>query len=273
MRRSLYDICEGRDPRNVPIPNPYLSNNASSYRKISISKKLVSEPLVETSGGIAYYATESAHHPLYKRNFKVAPTKILLRTSAGHSIHRINTFLQRYGARLLPLDGYRPLALQRELREAYIQVIMRSDSISHDSAEIQADKFYSRAADAVLIDDPKTWHAHITGGACDFILTSLQGLPLEMGAMFDEMSELSQTNYFEDSDCRTQTAQAARANRRLLFWAMALNGWVNYPFEYFHFDFLIDDRFQTQFGIQNRTAWGIPVSNKIANVGPAPYIG
>ena len=81
---------------------------------------------------------------------------------------------------------------------------------------------------------------HTTGGAVDLTILDAQGRFLDMGSGFDEISERSNTVYFEEHPEETN-AQAICENRRLLYNAMMKAGFTNLPSEWWHYDF--GDRF------------------------------
>ena len=63
-----------------------------------------------------------------------------------------------------------------------------------------------------------------------------KGEELEMGTLFDEFNEKTETDYFEHNDGET-----IRNNRRLLYNIMVSAGFTNLPSEWWHYDYL--DRF------------------------------
>ena len=93
--------------------------------------------------------------------------------------------------------------------------------------------------------DARTWPTHITGGAIDVTLRNRETKEhLFFGGVFDDPSEITHTAYFEsalvalegDTEQMPLSDQEALKNRRLLYWAMASVGFMNYAFEWWHFD-------------------------------------
>jgi len=84
-------------------------------------------------------------------------------------------------------------------------------------------------------DDMGTWGVppHNTGGAVDLTLT-YNGVPLEMGTDFDEVSERSRTDFYE-SFTADEKEEHFRNNRRIFFNALKQVGFVNYPAEWWHY--------------------------------------
>jgi D-alanyl-D-alanine dipeptidase len=95
-------------------------------------------------------------------------------------------------------------------------------------------------SDPTLYDpkNPQTWPVHITGGAIDLTMRSLDDKQEAfMGGIFDDADQISFTAYYEASDLTSQSALEARYNRRLLYHAMHICGFQNKPEEWWHFDY------------------------------------
>ena len=74
---------------------------------------------------------------------------------------------------------------------------------------------------------------HLTGGSVDITLYDLNtGATLDMGSDFDEPSERSHTDYYEN-----KPSHPAHERRRLLHHVMTEVGFSNLPTEWWHFDF------------------------------------
>lgn len=89
--------------------------------------------------------------------------------------------------------------------------------------------------------DPCSPSPHSTGGAIDLMIATRDGVPLFFGSPFDCPSELSYTRHFEDKLedgvvlCRSEID--ALQNRRMLYNIMIASGFVNYPSEWWHFEY------------------------------------
>ena len=94
-----------------------------------------------------------------------------------------------------------------------------------------------------------------------------------MGGIFDDPSDTSHTAIFErklnghgvDKQPLTVSETAALRNRRLLYWAMSDAGFVNYPFEWWHFDlgtqlWVLDGGFEKPDGHRKTEAWYGPAA-------------
>lgn len=149
------------------------------------------------------------------------------------------------GMGLVVWDGYRPLEVQGALFRSYLQELSAvHPDMPADALEDAAARFVTPPSRSVLAPPP-----HLTGGAVDLTLADADGAPLELGTGFDAFVDAAGTRAFEDREGQW------RAQRRLLFWAMAAEGFTNYSEEWWHFDF--GDQF-----------WGL-VHGRAAIYGPA----
>ncbi len=82
---------------------------------------------------------------------------------------------------------------------------------------------------------------HSTGGAVDLMIATLDGVPLFFGSPFDYPSEISYTRYFEkkfdNEEILSKREEDAMQNRRLLYNIMKTAGFVNFPCEWWHYEY------------------------------------
>lgn len=153
---------------------------------------------------------------------------MLLRQGAAWRLEQALSFLPETLG-LLVLDGFRSLEVQQALWDWQWQEVTR-DYPNLTRAEIHAKV---REFVAEPNPDPAKPTPHRTGGAVDLTLFDLaSGEPLPMGTAFDEATEATQTDWFERHPCEPFTQ-----NRRLLYRAMISAGFVNYPSEWWHFEY------------------------------------
>jgi D-alanyl-D-alanine dipeptidase len=137
-------------------------------------------------------------------------------------------------------DAYRPVTCQEGLWAFLSKQV--ATQFPHASAEEKINytlKFLSDPTGFVRTD-PTTWPVHSTGGAVDLTLRDLAtGKLLDMGAGFDETEDISYSDAFERKLAAHEIAEnyPALVNRRLLHTAMTREGFVNYPLEFWHFDY------------------------------------
>jgi D-alanyl-D-alanine dipeptidase len=121
-----------------------------------------------------------------------------------------DTLPDRYG--LAVFDAWRPLALQQEIYQAaYSDPDLPPGFVAKPS------------------EDPATPPPHLTGGTVDLTLT-IDGIPLALGTPYDDFTPAASADALEDAP------SAERDLRRMLFWAMRLNGFVVLADEWWHFE-------------------------------------
>lgn len=236
---------------NIPSPDyriPILDNppNAGSYHDIpfDLNDPRAQEPLVRLEDyGIAchpYAARCIAGEGEDKTAIKGMTQNLWARQTIVKKLVRINGFLSKYSAILLVLDAYRAIEAQKSVWLYY-------KNLAHKIMPNANPKERENYALGFVSDprqfDPQiatTWPVHACGGAVDVTLQNLaSGQILDMGAGFDEMSDRVVSDFYERQRQAGTIAEdhPALANRRLLHAAMAREGFVNYPLEYWHFDY------------------------------------
>lgn len=119
----------------------------------------------------------------------------------------------RPGATLLILDALRPQRVQQQLWEA----LQGTDLIGY-------------------IADPVRGSVHSFGMALDLTVIGENGVELDMGTAFDDLSERSHPALEGIMLARGDLTQEQFANRQLLRNAMLHGGWVGINSEWWHFD-------------------------------------
>lgn len=182
----------------------------------------VTEPLVDlaTSGITCLGAYAQQGWP-----GSVATTWV--RAGVAERLQRIDAALPA-GLRLAVLDAWRPTRLQQALLD-HARSRGRGAYVSQPST------------------DPRSPAPHLTGGAVDLTLEHA-GVALGLGTGFDDFTPRAHPRAFErDTDVEvardaadpsdTDTdVEVVRAARRLLYWAMAAEGFVVHDLEWWHFE-------------------------------------
>lgn len=209
------------------------SQTTADYHKLPVNLALpqAKEALVPIS------KFKIAGESFYKRNYKTADREARVRLSVAQKLQAANALLKAEGLEVYVLDGYRPLALQKELWQHFLQKAKISSPKKDTAALKQYAARYCSDPENFKISDSKTWPSHITGGAVDLTLRHIGGNQLDMGGQFDEDSQISHTAYYETIDKLSDRQAAARKYRRLLYNAMHAQGFENYPYEWWHYDF------------------------------------
>lgn len=134
-------------------------------------------------------------------------------------------------------DGFRSLKTQLHLfSQFYHDIKHQKPELTESELLIKTKKYVSDPHDT----KSKSIPPHNTGGAIDLTLYKL-GQPLVMGSQFDEVSPMSQSDYFKqpwNKDLGLSEAfwEKAKTNRELLIGTMKQFGFTNYPMEWWHFD-------------------------------------
>ncbi|RUR33240.1 D-alanyl-D-alanine dipeptidase [Vreelandella nanhaiensis] len=133
---------------------------------------------------------------------------------------------------LIVLDGWRPWRVQQYLFETL------QAAIQHRQPELTESDLLARTREFVSVpsQDPSAPSPHLTGGAVDVTLCDRDGVPLDMGTLFDETLPASHTDHFEQLDSLTTAQRQARDHRRLLYHTMCEQGFTNLPSEWWHYD-------------------------------------
>lgn len=132
------------------------------------------------------------------------------------------------GISLCVRDAYRPLALQQILWD---QVADDFRARHPDWTQEQINEATGEfVAQPILRKDRPAPHS--TGGAVDVKLLDSHGNPIPMGTSLDSVSLESYTAHFE-----IHPDEPFRHNRRVLYHAMTQSGFVNYPNEWWHFEY------------------------------------
>lgn len=96
-------------------------------------------------------------------------------------------------------------------------------------------KLWQALPDPTFIADPRLGSTHGRGVAVDLTLCTPDGVPLDMGTGFDEMTELSYH--------AAAVPAAARRNRLLLLGVMVEAGFVHNEFEWWHYNLPAPDQY------------------------------
>lgn len=131
-------------------------------------------------------------------------------------------------------DIYRPRAVQAKLflwmRE---QIREKMPHLSDEENYLETQKYISKPS---IVGD-EYCPPHLSGGAIDLTLFDRKTeLPLEMGTLFDDCTEVAHRDYFQHRENLTEQEQAISTRRQLLRSAMERVGFTSYQYEWWHFD-------------------------------------
>lgn len=136
------------------------------------------------------------------------------------------------GLGLIILDGWRPWRVQQYLFDTL------QEAIRAHHPELGENELLARTREFVSVPsrEPCAPSPHLTGGAVDVTLSDTDGLPLDMGTLFDEAVPASHTTAYEARTALDKRGRQILENRRLLYGSMREAGFTNLPSEWWHYD-------------------------------------
>jgi D-alanyl-D-alanine dipeptidase len=234
------------DPINFTIPILGNPDSAGTYGTVAVdgSDIRLNDPLVRLDDfGVAcesfYGRTDGQNWPYHCR-IAGSLQQVWCRLLVAKRLQFANALLREHQAELFVWDAYRPIEVQTGLWSFFWSQILEA---MPEATEIERRAYMSCIMCPIQPrfnpSDSTTWLVHTSGGAVDLTLRSLEtGAMLDMGAEFDGMHEISHSSALERRLAKREISDSnvALLNRRLQHWAMEEAGFVNYPFEYWHFD-------------------------------------
>lgn len=230
----------------LPIPIFIDLKNAGNYKNIPVDhehKKSI-EPLVNIDNfnvcGRSFYYIEDGSNIPYCTKINGSLKNIYCREEVALKLQNVNNLLKQDGCELFVYDAYRPISCQQGIWDFF------EAKIKEENPSFSEEELYNEIIQ--YVSDPthfkeansNTWPAHSTGASVDVCLRNIQTKELlDMGTYFDNMSEISHTDYFERQleNGLIDESDERLLNRRILYNAMKQEGFINYPYELWHFDF------------------------------------
>lgn len=207
-------------------------------RRIPIRRdnSLFAEPMAEAQDfglkGENFYA--SPFNPPYWLTVGGAIDRLLLRRSVGEKLARVNARVAQAGLELFLFDAWRPRAVQVYFHDVWMpaELKRRHPGLTGEALTAEVERYWAAPS-----EDENAPAPHATGAAVDLTLRRIGGDPLWMGSLFDDVTALANRDRFEQLDAGnfSFSDQEAQANRRLLHWLMAEEGFAGHPDEWWHF--------------------------------------
>lgn len=162
-----------------------------------------------------------------KRGLRGAMERCWMRRGVWERLKGVADGLPK-GYSLLIYDCLRPLPLQKAIYEEFSTIVReRQPGITQEEVESILNDFVAKPVKRLARPAP-----HTTGGAVDLTLCR-DGIPLDMGTDFDDLSPMAHTAWLEEHP--ESVSEEARRNRRLLFHRMKAAGFINYCTEWWHY--------------------------------------
>ncbi|MBE5397647.1 M15 family metallopeptidase [Brevibacillus borstelensis] len=166
----------------------------------------------------------------YKQGYDGTTPEAYLRKSAALRLVQAAERLPD-GYRFVVFDGWRSYQVQSSLYERFKQTLLKQGWEEGEALQAELSKFV-----AVPSKDVQKPSPHLSGGAVDLAIEGPDGW-LDMGTEFDDFSERASTRFYENALSPDEQAKTIRANRRLLYHLMTEAGFVNYPKEWWHYEY------------------------------------
>lgn len=195
----------------------------SGWQKIEIDE--CGEELVSVTGIDSRIRVEPIY---YKLGYKGACNDIFLRQTVCDMLIKALEYLpEKCG--LVIWDGWRSYETQMDLYKKFER------EIAEKYKEIGEEELVERVTQFVSLPsiDQLKPSPHITGGAVDLTLETLNCELLSMGTDFDDFSEKAKTGFYEEQGIGSPENE----NRKLMYNALTAVGFTNYSSEWWHYDY------------------------------------
>ncbi len=156
-----------------------------------------------------------------KNVYKLAKSGCKLRTGVAKRLGLAQKYLPK-GIVLKIKEGYRPIAVQKIIFDEHLKYLRKK-------YPGKSQKYLKNKA-VEYVAPPDNTPPHSTGGAVDLTLMTKNGKELDMGQTINNSGKESLTDY-------KHISSRARKNRKILIKAMRQAGFVNYPFEWWHWSY------------------------------------
>ncbi|HEY0107062.1 MAG TPA: M15 family metallopeptidase [Rhizomicrobium sp.] len=224
-RRPIGDLTAARARMQGARRHPIARSNAH------YGEGLVAARSVGLAGENFYHATRN---PPYWRRIEGSIPDLLLRETVGALLARVNARLGAAGLELFLLDAWRPKAVQAYFHDVWMpaELLRRDPALAGEALTRAVERYWAAPS-----RDDASPAPHATGGEVDLTVRWIGGEPLWMGSIFDDATPLAHRDRFETfgDSAMSFSDEEARANRRLLHWAMAEQGFAGLPDEWWHF--------------------------------------
>src|SRR6056297_1137001 len=243
MNKIIKDIWNFRD-KKIPKTSVGLRNKIDDYIYIEIEENNQhKEDLVSLHDygikGIKHYHAE--WNPPYYNSIPGSIPQLLARRTLAEKMANINKELKEIGLELFVFDAYRPIDVQNHFYFEEMPKLIRKlyPYLSKEEAREKVKEYWAPGS-KTKEQLEKNIPPHLTGGAVDLTLSHIKsGQLLEMGTIFDDISERSHLDYFEKMEKEKLgfTETEAKKNRRLLYNIMDSADFSCNPKEWWHFSF------------------------------------
>ncbi len=218
------------------LSNARLRKEGFRHYPIAANGPAYIEPLVDLKdlaiAGENFY--HSHRNPPYWHRIDGAIEQLLVRRSVGEKLKRVNARLEAATLELYVFDAWRPRRVQEYFHDYWMpaELKRRFPDLTGDALTREVERYWAAPTINHLSPAP-----HATGAALDLTIRWIGAEQLWMGSIFDDVTELAHRDRFERvaAGGLSFSDEEARANRRLLYWVMAEEGFAGHPDEWWHF--------------------------------------
>jgi len=234
----MYDI-------NYKIHVVDLSKIRAPHYQIPIDEQasLFDEPMVNLKEYelpfLSWHAITDGSNAPYGKPIQGSRQEGWLRKSIAEKLQKANRLLHPFNVELLILDAYRSIECQHGLWNYFYDRGREENPAASDKELIQYALGYVRDPRNFNRLDARTFPIHITGSSIDATLRQRDtGQWLNMGSKFEEIIDISATDYFERQLQQGSIEENDERlwNRRLMAWALNSEDFLNDPILYWHYD-------------------------------------
>ena len=235
---TAFGVLEELRARPLGDQAPLRAARKGFRTRIAIARDnlLFGETVVEarTLGlkGENFYA--GSRNPPYWQRIEGSVDRLWLRQSVAERLAQVNARAGGVGLELFLFDAWRPRAVQAYFHDVWVprELKRRNPGLAGEALTEEVERYWAAPSDSA--DSPAP---HATAAAVDLTLRWKDGEPLWMGSLFDDATALAHRDRFENLEAGkfSFSDQEARANRRLLHWLMAEQGFAGHPDEWWHF--------------------------------------
>lgn len=243
--------------RQRPIPDQggmRIAKAGFRAHPIDRAAEFFGEPLADARlygiAGENFYHSE--RNPPYWRRIDGSIPGLLLRRGVGERLAAINARLVACGLELFLFDAWRPKAVQAYFHDNWMpgELLKRRPDLTGDALMREVENYWAAPS-----ADENSPAPHETGAAADLTLRWIGGEQLWMGSLFDDVTGIAHRDRFERDLEMCFSDEEARANRRLLHWAMSDEGFIGHPDEWWHFSF--GDQLWARLGGHEAAVYGL----------------
>lgn len=225
--------------RNEPIPDlTEIRARKAGFRAhpIALDGATNCEPLVDLFDlGIAGENFYFSHrNPPYWQRIDGSIPELLVRRSVGEKLKRVNARLEAVTLELFVHDAWRPKKVQEYFHDYWMpaELKRRFPDLEVEALTRAVERYWAKPT-----TDPSSPAPHATGAALDLTIRWIGAEQLWMGSLFDDATELAHRDRFEllAPSALSFSDEEARANRRLMHWVMAEEGFAGHPDEWWHY--------------------------------------